>query len=101
MLWNDVIELVKETPGENSMGDSITTLEYREIFANEKGIRQSEFYQAMANGLKPSLMYEISKFDYEGEKQIRVDGDRFYNIIRTYPTKNENLELVCEGLVSR
>lgn len=101
MLFNDLIELVKEVPGENATGDAITTLEYRKVFANEKGIRQSEFYQAMANGLKPSLMYEISKFDYEGEKQIRVCGDRLYNIIRTYPTKNENLELVCEGLVSR
>ena len=101
MLWNDVIELVEETPGENGMGDPIVTKEYREVFANEKGIRQSEFYQAMANGLKPSLMYEISKFDYEGEKQIRVGGDKFYNIIRTYPTKNEKLELVCEGLVGQ
>ena len=101
MLWNDVIELVKEVPSENAMGDPITTLEYREVFANEKGIRQSEFYQAMANGLKPSLMFEISKFDYESEKQIRVDKEKLYNIIRTYPTKNERLELVCEGLVNR
>ena len=98
MLWNDVIELVKEVPGENDMGDSIVIREYKEVFANEKGIRQSEFYQAMANGLKPSLMYEISKFDYEGEKQIRVNN-KLYNIIRTYPVKNEKLEIVCEGLV--
>lgn len=99
MLWNDVIELVKEVPSENVMGDPIVTKEYKEVFANEKGIRQSEFYQAMANGLKPSLMYEISKFDYDGEKQIRVDKEKLYNVIRTYPAKNERLELVCEGLV--
>ena len=99
MLWNDVIELVKEVPGENDMGDSIVVREYKEVFANEKGIRQSEFYQAMANGLKPELMYEISKFDYEGEKQIRVNKEKLYNVIRTYPTKNERLEIICEGLV--
>ena len=100
MLWNDVIELVKEASGENEMGDPITTLEYREVFANKKGIRQSEFYQAHATGLRPSIMYLISEFDYNDEKQIRVDKDKIYNIIRTFPTKNERLELVCEGLVN-
>ena len=68
MLCNDVIELVNEVHGENSMGDPTTTLEYWEVFANEKGVRQSEFYQAMSNGLRPSLMYEISKHDYNEEK---------------------------------
>lgn len=100
MLWNDVIELVSEIPGENSMGDPIVIKDYKEVFANEKGIRQSEFYQAMATGLKPSLMYEISKHDYNEEKQIRVNKEKLYNIIRTYPTKNERLEIVCEGLVN-
>ena len=100
MLWNDVIELVKEPSGENEMVDPITTLEYREVFANKKGIRQSEVYQAHATGLRPSVMYLISEFDYSEEKQIRVDKDKIYNIIRTFPTKNERLELVCEGMVN-
>lgn len=101
MLWNDVIELVTEVPGENAMGDPITMPNYREVFANEKGIRQSEFYQAHVAGMKPSLMFEISKFDYEGEKQVRVNKSKTYNIIRTYPSKNERLELICEGVVSK
>lgn len=101
MLFNEVIELTKETSSENAIGDPIMTKEYREVFANEKGIRQSEFYQAHAVGLKPSLMYEISKFDYDGEKEIRVNKKDLYNVIRTYPTKNEKLEIVCEGLVNK
>lgn len=101
MLWNDVIELVGETPGENTMGDPITNKTYREVFANEKGIRQSEFYQAHAAGLKPSIMFEISKIDYNDEKKIRVNKKQIYNIIRTYPTKNEKMEIICEGMVNK
>ena len=101
MLFNDVIELVREVHGENAMGDPIVYPEYKEVYANKKGVRQSEFYQAHAVGLKLELMYEISEFDYEGEKQIRVGKTTLYNIIRTYPAKNERLELICEGLVSK
>lgn len=101
MLFKDVIELVGEKDGENAMGDPITVPTYREVFANKKGIRQSEFYQAHAAGLKPELMYEISEHDYEGEKQIRVDYTKLYNIIRTYPAKDERLELICEGMVNK
>ena len=100
MLWTDVIELVIETSGKNDIGDAIKQPTYRKVFANEKGIRQSEFYQAAATKLRPEIMYEIRKVDYAGEKKIRVNKTKLYNIIRTYPVKNEMLELVCQGLVN-
>lgn len=101
MLWNEVIELVKETARTNEMGDPVTKLTYRIVYADKKGVRQSEFYQANAIGLKPELMYVINEHDYEGERLIRVDKKLLYDIIRTYPAKNEGLELVCSRVVNK
>lgn len=98
MLFRDVIDLVSVTTVENDMGDSIEARTERQVFANEKGIRQSEFYQAMATGLKPEIMLEIKKIDYQNEERLVFNGKE-YNIIRSYSTKNECLEIVCSGWV--
>jgi len=49
----------------------------------------------------------ISKWDYDGEKEVEFEGKK-YNVLRTYQAKKakglgdfETLELVCEGVVNR
>lgn len=71
----------------------------REVLCNHKGVKRSEFYQAQAVGYKPELCIELMACDYEGEGYFRFDN-RLYKVIRTYPTKAERVELVCNALVN-
>lgn len=98
MLFRDVITLKGITYGENDIGDPIKIPTSREVYANRKSIRQSEFYQAMATGLKPEIMFEIRSVEYKGETKLEYAG-KDYTIIRTYD-KGEIMELVCQGLVN-
>lgn len=100
MMWRDVINLITETTTENDLGDIIPIEEKRQVFANKKSIRQSEFYQAMASGLKPELMFEVRYMDYAEENKLEYNG-KTYVIIRTYTKNDETIELVCEGVVNR
>ncbi len=99
MLFRDVINLIGVTYGENDIGDTIETLISRQVFADKQSIRQTEFYQAQATGLKPELMFVIRSIDYQDEKKLSYNGKE-YNIIRTYDKNGELIELICEGVVN-
>lgn len=96
--WSDVINLISETYTENDMGDFIPIEIYAEVFASKKSIRQSEFYQAQAAGLKPSIAFDVRSMEYNGEKLLGHEGEK-YRIIRTYD-RGEFVELICEGVVN-
>lgn len=99
MMWRDIILLVDETFSDNGMGDMISSKTKKQVFANKKSIRQSEFYQASANGLKPELMFEIRFADYSSEKIVEYNAKQ-YSIIREFSKNDEIVELVCEGVVN-
>lgn len=99
MMWREVISLVSEVETENELGDIITEDTLKQVFANKKSVRQNEFYQAQAAGLKPELMFEIRYIDYGEEKKI-VYNNKSYNVIRTYTKNQETIELICEGAVT-
>ena len=68
--------------------------EKREVFCNEiEGVRRTEFYQAQAAGFKPQITVEIPISEYEREKYFEYDGV-MYQVLRSYPTGAERLELV-------
>lgn len=95
--WSDTIELITVVNDKNDVGDAIENEAPRKVYANRKSIRQSEFYQAMASGLKPEIMFEVMFFDYKDEKRLVYNGKK-YSIIRTYITDSDKMELICEGL---
>ena len=99
MLFRDVIKLISVTVTENDMGDIIEAPVEREVFADKQSIRQSEFYQAAATGLRPELMLVVRSIDYNQEPKLK-HGDKEYTIIRTYDTDGELTELVCQGVVN-
>jgi SPP1 family predicted phage head-tail adaptor len=98
MYFSDKIELIAITVTENSMGDMIETETKTEVFANRKSIRQSEFYQAAATGLRPEIMFEVWSEEYSSQQRVKYDN-KLYTIIRTYD-KGERTELVCQGVVN-
>lgn len=98
MRWSDVIYLIGEVQGENEYGDPVVVDgPPREVYANRKSVRQSEFYQAAMTDLRPEIMFEIRSAEYEGEPKVRFEG-RDYSVIRTYDN-GEITELICSGLV--
>ncbi|RUS47562.1 phage head closure protein [Cohnella sp. AR92] len=95
MMWRDVISLIPTLEGRDSYGDETETDgDPREVFANKKSVRQSEFYQALAAGLKPEIVFEVREQEYQDEKKARY-GETDYHIIRTFSRNGEILELVC------
>ena len=99
-MYDSTIKLIKETKTVNKYGNTISTSTERTIFAEVKSIRQDEFYQAQAVGLKPEIKFVIADFaDYEGEKKLKYapfgGTEEVYTILRTYRT-NYQLEIVCK-----
>lgn len=80
------------------MGDPIETETPRQVFANKKSIRQSEFYQAAQTDLSPELMFEVRFSDYNEETKLGYNA-KTYQIIRVFTKNDEMIELICSGLV--
>lgn len=105
MTFDHEIKLIKTTHITNSVGDLIETPTKRAALAAILDYRNKDFYQAMANGLKPEITFAVNKYEYEGEKEVEFE-DKSYRIIDTYPVKAkddsefESLALVCSGLVN-
>ena len=100
MLFRDVIKLISYTTTENELGDTIEVSTERQVFADKQSVRQSEFYQAAATGLRPELMFVVRTIEYNGETRLKYNGKE-YSIIRTYDKDGELTELVCQGVVNR
>ena len=99
-MWKDTVDIgnMIETIVK---GEPIQSLEYREIFANKKSVRQSEFYQASVAGLKPELVFEVHSFEYDNDIKLRYpsgEDGKVYDIIRTYD-RGEITELTVSSFL--
>jgi SPP1 family predicted phage head-tail adaptor len=99
-MFKDIIRLVAYPVTINEFGDPVSDENpiETEVFANKKSVRQSEFYQAAATGLKAELMFEMRQADYADEREIQYEG-KVYKIIRTFQKDSELIELICQSLV--
>lgn len=97
-MRNDVIELQTSQTSIviDDIGDTNIVPIYKEIFAERKSIKQSEFYQAHTAGLKPEMVFLIHPSEYEEKTGVRYNNKQ-YKVIRTYEKDCETLELVVEG----
>ena len=99
MLFRDIGYLCKEVEKLDSLRKPYKVYEKQEVFLDVKGVKRNEFYQASAQGYRPELCVEIRDADFNRETHLEYDGI-MYRILRTYPAKNECLELICISLVS-
>lgn len=90
-----VITLVKEIVSYDEIRQPIKTYSRREVYAQFRGVYRAEWFEAGRVGLKPDITFVMSAFDYEGEKLIEWNGNR-YGIYRTYIGRNDAIELYCE-----
>lgn len=95
MARDHVVTLISTTYRTDSISQRIPVEQRREVPCQVDGIRQSEWYSAGKQGLKPQLMVMVFDDDYQGEIIAEVDGVR-YGIYRTYPAKHGKTELYLE-----
>jgi SPP1 family predicted phage head-tail adaptor len=100
-LQNLKIKLVSITVTDDDIGNQVETETTNEVWAEETGIRQSEFYNAAVAGLRPEKTFIIWANEYSGQTKIEADGVK-YKLIRAYtnPSKSEMLELICEKVTA-
>ncbi|MEG2246426.1 MAG: phage head closure protein [Peptostreptococcaceae bacterium] len=91
---NDVIELLTLVPDTDENGFEVNIEIKREVFADKKSVRASEFYQAQSQGFKVDVMFNIKPYEYDDEEYLIFEKLK-YKIERLYEKDSENLEIVC------
>lgn len=96
MPYQEIIYLVSQTKGEDSIGNDVVSSETnKKVYAKAQSIRTNEFYSAVEVGLTPSIEFVIKKLNYNGEEEIEWNNTR-YQVIRTIDPKNKfDIVLVC------
>ncbi len=100
-MQNLKIKLISITVTDDDIGNQVETETTNEVWAEETGVRRSEFYKAAVAGLKPERTFVIWANEYSGQTRIEADEIK-YKLIRTYnnPSKSEMIELVCERVTA-
>ena len=98
MLYKEIIKLISKVYTTNDIGNTLEAQTKRTVFASKKSIRQSEFYQAQATGLKPEIAFEVRTIEYRNEESLEYNNKE-YKILRTYDKDGEMTELICQGIV--
>ncbi|MFI8716146.1 phage head closure protein [Brevibacillus brevis] len=94
MTWDELVELITVLQSNGATASVSETT--RSVYANQKSVSRTEFYQAIANNLKPTVVFEVHSFEYENEQKLRHNGKE-YLILRTYSKGDELIELVCQA----
>lgn len=83
----------------NDIGEPLYTETVKRVYGIKKSVRQSEFFQASAQGFKPEIVVEVNSFEYNNENICELENQRF-RIYRSYPLgKSERTELYLTQLV--
>lgn len=95
MNWSDVVQLISIVSGTDDDGFPVDDVEEkRQVFANRKSVKSSEYYAAKQSGTVLSYIFELRSVDYEGEEKLK-HNDNSYEVERSYE-KGEFIELTCK-----
>lgn len=67
----------------------------RQVFAKVRSVSASEFFDGGRNGLNPEYQFTMFGPDYQGERVVEYNGERFA-VYRTYKARNDQIELYVE-----
>ncbi len=90
-----VVYLIAEAYEKNEYGVQTAIETRREVFAQVDSVTASEFFEGGRNGLNPELRFRMFLYDYNGERVIEHNGQR-YGIYRTYEGRGDTIELYAE-----
>lgn len=94
-MYNHELILIGEKIVYDEYGVPRKTETRTNVLCKVKSIGRSEFYGAAVAGLRPEIVFVIHGYEYNGEKKVEFEGLK-YNVIRTYSTDFEEIELTCE-----
>lgn len=93
---SDVINLIAESFATDELMQQIPTETSRQVYCDVRSIMRSEWYEAGRDGLQPSFVFILFGPDYNGEKIVEYNGQR-YGVYRTFRSKNDDIELYVEA----
>lgn len=99
MLFSNELILINNVFSFDDIGNQISEEERIEVFCNVKSITRAEFYNAATTDLKPSITFVVHLFEYNNEEKVEYEGVQ-YRVIRTYIANTEEIELICEKVLS-
>ena len=93
---SDVIQLIPTTSKKDEYGIPRTVEgDPREVMCYVDSVTRSEFFDAGRNGLNPEFVFRVFFADYEDERLLEYNGNR-YGIYRTYNNGSDEVELYAE-----
>ena len=98
MTYDHELTLIGYTTDYDDIGQGIRAPIRTNILCAVKSIGRNEFYAAAQAGLKPEITFVIHGYEYNGEKEVEFEGEK-YKVIRTYMKDFEEMELVCEKVI--
>ena len=99
MTYDNELVLIAQEFTEDEIGNQVQIETRRTVLCNVKSVGRNEFYSAATSGLKPSIVFVIHGYEYNGEQKVEFEGVK-YNVIRTYSTDFEEIELTCERVAA-
>ena len=98
-MYKDIIWLCREIKtGTYADGYPITKPRKTKVFANQKSTGTAEFYAALQNGIRMSVVFEVFAMDYDGQETVE-HNEKTYKVQRTYSKGEDRLELHCSEVI--
>ena len=96
MEYSEIIYLITNSKSEDEIGNiSSSQISSKKVYAKKQSIRTNEFYNAIENGITPSIEFVIKRLNYSGETELKWNNE-IYSIIRTVDPKNKfDIVLIC------
>lgn len=82
----------------NDYGDVVSTTTWNTVYCTEQSIGRSEYYQATASGVKPSIILTVRLEDYSDESLCNYKNVS-YDVMKTYRKDKEYIELTLSRKV--
>lgn len=87
-----VITLVSEVYAKNDFGVDSATEESRTVLCRSRSVSRTDFFSAGQMGLSIEHVFLIQPVNYNGEKIVIFNGNR-YSVLRTYQASEDELEI--------
>lgn len=104
-MYNHELTLISYEVQKDNIGNEIKVPIEKNVLCKIKDIGSGEFYDAKVSGLKPEKKFIVHKFEYEDQKEIEFENDK-YKVLRTFSgsslsrdnlsLKFDEIELTCE-----
>lgn len=102
-MMNDAITLIPVDEGieKGNITRDVQEQQARSVFGRAYSVGEREFYDAAQAGFELSLKVAVWAWDYQGERLLEWNGER-YRVARIYQDRDHRkVELTCEKVKGR